>query len=175
MSVGIAAERSSSGTAAAGNAWAQRRQPMNPETLSGEAGWLLPAAPLLAVFFVCFWFIGMPLGVLLGSWLAGRQAANDLRSAGVYHVPKLSENRVPLVVNLTAQCRIFVGLLLLKCKLLLKQALLKTVGKARRQPSPQQCAENSAANTGEKNFVCHKRVMTANDPSSATRRKGGVD
>jgi len=136
----------------------------------------------LLAFIVCFVFVGMPLGALLGTWLARRQAANDLRRAGIEHVPELSECRKHLVVYLLALGRIRLRLLLLKSKLLLQKALLKiellvqqAFLKAIGNPTHQHSADESAGCAREKNVVGHKSVMKANDPSSATRPAGRHD
>ena len=121
-------------------------------------------------FIVSFIFIGLPLGHLLGMRRARREFADYLRSAGVDHITKLGEDRMPLIVYLSAQLCIGYRLLFLKSKLLLQQTLLKTIGQAARQPCAKQSAKSNAPSAGEKSFVCHKSVVTqANVQSSGTR------
>ena len=148
---------------------------MNTELWNGEAGRLFAPVTLLAflsLFVVSFILIGLPLGHLLGVRRARRELAHDLRRPRVDHVPKLGEDRMPLVVNLAAKLCVGYRLLFLKSKLLLQQALLKTIGQTTRQPSTEQCAESDAPSPSKENFVCHSDVrMQANDQAEARRER----
>ena len=122
------------------------------------------SAWLACVCIGCFVFIGLPIGCLLGSWLALR---NGLRNTpgqtvrpSVDHVAELLKHRPPFVVYLSANLCVFYRLLFQKGKLLLQKALLKSVG----NPTADQNAKHGGTDSGKEGFVCHNGVATqAND------------
>ena len=125
----------------------------------------------LAVFFGCFTLIGIPIGLILGVRIARRKALEELGNPLVDERREVQENRLPRPINGVPQGSVFIRLLLLEIKLLLQQTLLKIVGHTTRNPRADQSPEQCSTNASKKDFVCHKRVMTANDPSSATASK----
>lgn len=146
---------------------------LNGGAESGEA--VRCSAWLAVVFLSCFMFGLLVLGPMLSTWWMTRQSlrhpTDNLSGAGVQHVAELGERRKHLIMYLPPLCRVCLSLLLLKGKLLLQKALLKielllqqtlleAVGETRSQPRAKQRAEDCAANSGEKSFVCHRGVVT---------------
>ena len=87
------------------------------------------------VFLFCFFFIGMPIGMILGMRVSAKILANASKFS-IKHIPKLAKNDSPLVVDEFPKFSVFLVLCLKECKLLVKELLLKIVSKFR-------CKQNS--------------------------------
>ena len=120
------------------------------------------------IALVCFVFIGLPLGSLLGSWLARREFRNQLGSKAVGspvdHVAELLKHLPPFIVYLAAKLCVLYRLLFHKGKLLLKQLLLKPVC----HPTANQDAQHRGPNSNEEFSVRHMFVVLPLN-SSASR------
>ncbi len=134
---------------------------------------------LVVVMVVCFTFIGMPLGCLLGTWWAIRSRRDDFGDKAcpttIDQVAELVKHSPPLRVYLAAKLCLGYRLLFLKGKLLLQQLLLEsklavkktlliTGSQSNCKPHAKQCGTESS----EQNLVGHKNVTRPNEKSSPT-------
>jgi hypothetical protein len=109
----------------------------------------------LVVYAALFVFVGLPIGSVLGSWLALRDSCRNTPGKtvrpSVDHVAELLKHNPPFVVYVSAKLCVFYRLLFQKVQLLLKQGFLKAVG----NPAAKQDAEHGDACTRNEGRIVH--------------------
>lgn len=124
----------------------------------------------IKVFLFCFFFVGLPLGII-GPLLADWQFTNELRRTGIDGIAKLAKDHRPFGVNLPSKLRVFFGLCFLKSELLVEQALLKLKLLRKElllesevqpgcEPRSEQSSQDGAPDANKQQFVFHEGDAT---------------
>jgi len=120
----------------------------------------------LVCFAVGFSLIGPVLGHLISSRILDREFANDLARPRIEHVPKLSKNTKPFLINFVSEFCVFTReffseLCVFSCevclevKLLVQQLFLKSSVEKGIQKAAQDCADNGSADAYKDGFESH--------------------